>query len=210
MSDEQSQEISSLLSQLYSTEIEGTFYSPSAQAQQEVPRALLAIANESGGNRDKVIRALIKSLKDDADGGEDFAFYTACDLLGKLKAVEALDTLVEYLDYQPDRIGASLYYKPSVKGIIQIGEPAIHKLEKAVQEGKSVLHPHNNSLLRSNAVTALSHIGGIQAKAALERTYALEKDEQLKEWIEFGIRQIEMASAEKQSGVTRVRPGDPR
>jgi len=207
MIDKMSEGITHLLNQIYSTEINGTIYGPTVQAQQEVPDALLAIAKQSVEARDKIIRALINALEQDADGGADTAFRIACDVLGKLKAVEAIDTLVKYIDYQPDTYGSSLHYKPSVKGLIQIGEPAVPKIEQTLAFGKSVLHPNNNQL-RYNAVTALIHIGGTKSKDALERAYALENDGPVKEWLEFAIRQIDTAAAEREGSVTRVRAGD--
>lgn len=170
MIDKMSEEITHLLNQIYSTESNGTIHGPTVEAQKEVPGALLAIANQSAEARDELIRALIKALEKDSDGGADSAFRIVCDLLGKLKAVDAIDTLVKYIDYQPDRMGLSLHYKPSVKGLIQIGEPAVPKIAQTLEFGKSVLHP-NNYLLRYNAVTALMHIGGTKSKDAWkERT----------------------------------------
>lgn len=180
---------------------------PSVQAQQEIPGTLLAMSQQSTEARDKIIRTLINAIEEDADGGADTAFRTACDVLGKLKAVEAIDTLVKYIDYQPDRIGTSLHYKPSVKGLIQIGEPAIPKIAHALEFGKSVLHP-NNRHLRHNAVIALMHIDGTESKDALVRAYARENDERVKESLEFAIRTIELADAEKESSVIRIKTGN--
>ena len=154
---------------------------------------------------------LIKALEEDADGGADIAFRVACDVLGKLKAVEAIDTLVKYIDYQPDRMGMSLNYKPSVKGLIQIGERAIPQIGQTLEFGTSLLHSNNNRL-RFNAVTALTYIGGSISKDALERAYSLQSDERVKESIEFAIREIDAAAAEKETSMRRStrarRPGD--
>lgn len=207
MIDTISEGITHLLSQLHFNEIDGTIYGPTVEAQKEVPGALLAIANQSAEARDEVIRALIKALEEDADGGADTAFRIVCDVLGKLKAVDAIDTLVKYIDYQPDRMGLSLHHKPSVKGLIQIGEPAVPKIAQTLEFGKSVLHP-NNYLLRYNAATALMHIGGKRSKDALERAYAIENDERRKAWLEFAVRHVDKADAEEEGSVTSVRAAD--
>src|SRR5215471_18329695 len=98
MTDPQNEVIAGLISRLYYTQ---AGIGPSLQSQIEIPKALLAIADQSAEARDKIIRSLIELIEDTADGGEDRAFSIASDLLGKLKAVEAIDTLVKYLDYQP-------------------------------------------------------------------------------------------------------------
>ena len=204
MTDPQNEVIAGLISRLYYTQ---AGIGPSVQTQIEVPRALLAIADQSAEARDKIIQALIELIEDTADGGEDTAFSIASDLLGKLKATEAIDTLVKYLDYQPGKIGSSLNYRPAVKGLIQIGEAIIPKVKEALISGKSVL-AESNQRLRNNAVTALLHIGGAQARGVLERAYSMHQDENLRDWIRFAIGKIDRAEAEKGSYVTRPRPGN--
>jgi hypothetical protein len=202
MGDAQSEEIDDLLNELYCTQVGSTTYGPSARVQQQVPMALVSIANRSPEARDKVIRGLIELLEENANGGEDIAFYTACELVGKLRAVEAIDTLVKYVDYQPDRIGASLNYKPAVKGLIQIGEDAIPKVAEAFMSRKSHLH-RNNHLLRVNAMTALKHIGGTQAKKALETVCSVEQDARFKEWLQQAIQDVERGGRTKGNVVIR-------
>ncbi|MEK6304445.1 MAG: hypothetical protein AABO41_27465 [Acidobacteriota bacterium] len=189
MKNAETEEIDSLIDRLFSTQAGNTSYGPSPQAQQQVPTALLSIANRSADAKEKVIRALIKLLEDNADGGEDIAFYNACGLLGELRAVEAIDTLVKYIDYQPGHIGTSLNSKPAVKGLILIGEAAIPKIAEALMSHTSHLHP-NDHLLLLNAIAALRNIGGAQAKQALETASSVEQDARSKEMMELAIQDI--------------------
>lgn len=159
---------------------------------QEVPEALLSIANRSPAAREKVVLALIELIEEIADGGADAAFYITCEMLGKLEAVEAIDILVKYLDYYPARISPSLRSKPSVNGLIQIGQPAVQKIGQALMTGKSVLHS-NNHTLRANALTALAYIGGECAKNVLKKAYAAEVSEEVRGWISVTISEIESA-----------------
>jgi len=158
----------------------------------EVPAALISIANQSSEARDSVISAMIQLLNDSSDG-DDTGFYLAVDVLGILKAVEAVDLLVKYLDYQPGFTGTSLLSKPAVRGLIQIGEAAIPRITEALMSGKSVLH-EDDYWFRYNARTALLHIGGVQAQETLKRVYDVEKDERLRGWVERTISEINRAN----------------
>src|SRR2546429_477539 len=115
------EEVGELIDRLYPSLIGEVISGPTIDTQRHVPEELLRIAAQSAEDRQAVICALIKRIEDDADGGADAVFYTASDLLGQLKAIEAIDVLVKYIDYQPGRIGTSLRYKPAVRGLIQIG-----------------------------------------------------------------------------------------
>ncbi|HJP95739.1 MAG TPA: hypothetical protein VJ843_00010 [Candidatus Saccharimonadales bacterium] len=205
MGEKESDEITHLLNQLYSTEREGAIYHPNADTRREVFSALLAIAQKSPEARSQVIRALIQLLEQDADGGANTAFFLACDLLGELKALEAIETLVRYIDYEPGRISTSLHYMPAVRALIEMGKAAVPKLAEALVSGKSVLRA-NDHTLRYYAGNALLHIGGTQAKEALEMAYSQSTEEE-REWLRFAIEEIERGEAERQSGVTRVRIG---
>lgn len=207
MTDVPGDNISAQLDQLYATEIGGTFYGPSGEVQRQVPEALFAIAGQSSEAKDQVINALIQLLEEDADGGADEAFRIACDLLTKLGAVEAIDTLVKYIDYQPGIIGASLYHRPAVKALVQFGEAAIPKIGEALIAGESRLC-ENNHLLRHNALTALVHIGGSHSLQMLEAARLIEGDEMFKASIEQAIQDLGRPCAPRNDNTTNVKLAD--
>jgi hypothetical protein len=129
----------------------------------------------------------------------------ACDLLGELKALEAIGTLVRYIDYEPGRISTSLHYKPVVRALIQMGEAAIPQLAEVLESGQSVLRA-NNHTLRYYAGVALMYIGGSQAKEALQKAYSKSTEDE-REWLRFAVEEIEREEAEEESGLTRVKIG---
>jgi hypothetical protein len=200
------EEITELINRLYLREVGDKICGPTAEDQLEVPQLLLTLADQSTETRDRVIQALIDSLEYSADG-DDRAFYIVSDLLGKLRAVEAIDALVKYIDYQPARMGLSLNSAPAVRGLIRIGEKAVPQIGEALISGKSLLH-EGEYLLRWHAVRALMHIGGDQSKAILRKARLEVADDRLKGSIEFALQQIEAKEAKRASGGPRIEVAD--
>ncbi len=102
-------------------------------------------------------------------------WYDVADLLGELRATEAIGELVKRLDYNDGTVGLSNAHWPAVRALIKIGEPAVPELARALNEG--------TVLIRGFAAGALGQIGGSQAKQALERALGTERDESVRESI---------------------------
>jgi HEAT repeat protein len=177
-----------LTRKLYSTQIGNTYYGPTIETQQEVRERLLAIAYESTSGRNRVVQALIDLLNDTVTKeANSTAWNVGTNLLGQLKATEAIDLLVTYIDYSDGVTGLSLGHIPSAWALAEIGDPAVAKLIDALLNGKSVLFD-NNARLREGAARALGRIGGIEAKQALKQALAVETDKTVIFYIKGALR----------------------
>jgi len=153
------------------------------EIQREVPSRLLEIANESTKSRAAVIKALIKVLsKPNAKKqyGIPHKWLTAVDVLGRLRATEAIDALVKNID-QTD-LGLMMvytYFGPSVVALTRIGEPAVPALIEA-------LFGKRASVRRAAAYT-LGLIGGADAEKALRKALKKERNKEVLHYVEEGL-----------------------
>jgi HEAT repeat protein len=137
--------------------------------------ALLNLSTRSAATRDVVIKQLLKIIKL-PDKGAEFvkspARYSewreAVDVLGLMRATEAIDDLVDCLDCNNGVAGLAVDRFPATVSIIKIGGAAIPKLSEAIQDRRP--------FTRHLAAMALSQIGGDKAKSELEKASAKEKD----------------------------------
>src|ERR1044072_7673169 len=95
-------EIKAILEELIKTKThEIIIRGPSLEVQQQAPKRLLEIARESPESRAAVIKALIKVV-DSPKPKKRFMishqWLTAIDVLGRLKATEAIDVLTKNID----------------------------------------------------------------------------------------------------------------
>lgn len=169
-------EIHTLTRKLHSTQIGNGYDGPSLETQQAVRERLLAIAYESTSGRKRVVQALIDLLNDTVKKeANSTAWNVGTDVLGRLKATEAIELLVAYIDYSDGVTGFSLENIPAAWALAEIGDPAVPKLIKALLYGKSLLSD-NSARLREGAARALGRIGGIKAKQALKQALSVETD----------------------------------
>jgi HEAT repeat protein len=143
-------------------------------------KRLLGIAGRSPEMRGEVIKALLGVL------GDPHATYgtwsDAAGLAGDLRATEAVDLLVERLDYNDGTVGFSASHYPALKAVISIGEAAVPKLEKALVEGPPSI--------RGNAARALGAIGGGRSQQALTRASTTETNEEVKAHIRNALLKV--------------------
>jgi HEAT repeat protein len=133
---------------------------------------LLTLARHSRRLRAEVIRALIAVLEDAFNIHEKALFkawYDAADVIGELRATQALDVLIKYLDFTSGDFSLSVDTRPAVKALVQIGKPAVPKLIAALSTA-------NRSSVRADAAEALGRIGSLKARQALERALKTEQD----------------------------------
>ena len=148
-------------------------YSANQQDRGLTKRQILTIAKESEVNRVRIIDELIALLNQRKTPAG--TWYDVADLLGELRATEAIDELVRQLDYNNGVIGFSNSHWPAVRALIKIGDAAVPELARALNEG--------TASIKGRAASALGAIGGSEAKRALERALEKERDESIREAI---------------------------
>lgn len=131
---------------------------------------ILSIAKQSAENRVRIVHELtaLLSQRQTPHG----TWYDVADLLGDLRATEAIGELVKQLDYNNGILGLSNAHWPAVRALIKIGDAAVPELAKALKEG--------TVSIRGFAALALGQIGGPQARGALERALEIEKDQSVR------------------------------
>jgi HEAT repeat protein len=191
---------------------------PTTETQETVRADLEEIAAESAEARSQVIVALLEVLHGAAElrrvaFGTDHKWTAAVRVLGELRAIEAIDTLVRNLD-QTGEFGvvSSIHYRPVCSAIRDIGEPAVPRLIDALAEresGISVLAAstlaeigqpaiarlgealHNgDAKTRGGAALALAWIGGDEAKASIERAIRIETDQDALKDMKYTATQV--------------------
>ena len=133
------------------------FSTKSADARLYIIKALIRIAKVPNGNAE-----LMKSNE------RFWEWKESVDILGIMKATEAIDVLMECLDCNNTAPGLAPEWYPATKAIIKIGTDAIPKLTEAMR--------HKSPSVRFMAAQALFAIGGDRSKDALEKALLIEKD----------------------------------
>ncbi len=146
---------------------------------------LLRIARQSRSFRKSVTDSLIRVLSDERllTYQKEFRYqtwYDAAQLLGELKAVEAIDLLVEHLDYTGDKNDISLNYYPAIEVLAKLTPTSTSKLTKVLSE-------HKNLTIRINAARCLGLINNEEARIALLKALSLEKDPKVQEQIQLEL-----------------------
>lgn len=152
-----------------------TFSSEDVAKGQEASETLLRYSETSPACRSEIIALLIQAMdKPNLDFMSDkstyFLWVYGSHVLGSLKAVEALDLLIDHLDENDGFFSASLSHEPAVLGVMKMGEVAVPKLDL-------VLRHDPNPERRLAAALCLSHIGGSQAIKSLEWAAANPKSD---------------------------------
>lgn len=155
--------------------------SPKSEIRDQSQAKLLEVAKVSMDTRRQVIRAVMM-LVDDPDARYG-TWSAAAGILGELKSTEAVDSLVKHLDRSDGVIGLSSSHFPALQAVINIGQPSVPKLVKALFE--------STPPIRQLAAQALGTIGGNEAKDALGRALKIEKDGDV-------IRSIQIALSSSQ------------
>jgi len=121
----------------------------------------------------------LSSYKDKADR---FNIWRAgADVLGDLKAIEALDFLVAHLDFSRGMFSTTMSQQPALHAVQEIGEGAIPKLS-------DVLRQHPDWRMRMYAVYCISGIGGPAAERTLKEALPSESDACVEPFIQASIK----------------------
>jgi hypothetical protein len=178
--------LASLSTKVVKTESTIGIESPSSEIRDDVSRKLSEIAARSAGARARVIYWLIQTVDDPAARQESpiaFKWITAVKVLGTLKAVEAIDSLIDNLDQSGQNgIVFSAGFAPVVGALANIGPPAVPKLNAALSQARPAI--------RAEAASALGEIGGDEAIKALDRAATTETDERVLERIKAVLRNL--------------------
>ena len=141
--------------------------------QQNAVAMLKADANRSLTCRTQVITSLSSAMDQanlDLTGGtpQFYLWHYGTQLLGELKAVEALDLLIANFD-RHDGSGFPLNHYPALGGVIEMGEIALPKLGL-------VLRDNTDRYIRRHAVFCIAQIGGESAHKILRQALHSESD----------------------------------
>lgn len=193
---------------------------PSSETQEEVAAGLKRLATESAEARSEVIDSLIKIMEDPAELRPDLGAFgsalrwtAAVNVLGEIRATEAIDILVRNLD-QTGEFGtiSSIHYRPVTSALRKIGEPAVPRLIEALSERKPSVRVQAASTLaaigqpavaklrealrngganiRGGAALALGWIGGDESKAAIDRAIRKETDQSALKDMKYALNEI--------------------
>ena len=137
---------------------------------------LLAKSGESQRCRAEVVAALMKALDRPnldftADRDSYYLWRYGAELLGELKATEALDLLIPRLVLvNKMAFSTSMNHQPALKGVVKMGAAAIPKLDAA-------LRSNPDTGVRFYSVVCIAMIGGPGAASSLREASNSESDE---------------------------------
>lgn len=163
-----------------------------SQSESElVQRSLLEESQKSEACRSALIESIVKTMDLPASSFKDDGSYfnlwsEGAELLGDLKASEAIDFLIEHLDFAGGGFSTTMSHRPAVKAVKRIGPSAIPKLAE-------VLRQHHSPRLRMDSVYCLSSIGGPSAVQALKEALPLQTDRCVKGFVQASIEALDNA-----------------
>jgi hypothetical protein len=148
---------------------------------QKTRNALREYSKESPRCRHEIIEALTKAMtKPNLNFVTDQFTYRlwllGSMLLGDLKAVEAIDLLIDHLDLNDGSFSSSMVHQPAILGVTGMGVVAVPKLGIALQQS-----PNRN--VRLAAAFCLVDIGGQKAMDALKQALRSESDQCVRRFI---------------------------
>lgn len=144
---------------------------------------LIDEAKESRECRVAVIKDLMRALNEADLQNDQSAFLLwarGSGILGELKAVEALDLLIDHLNLNDGLFSASMVHQPVVPAVESMGEVAIPKLGFALEH-------HPNRDIRLATALCLADIGGSEALVVLKDALNSETDECVRRFITLSL-----------------------
>jgi hypothetical protein len=157
-----------------------------------VRRAFLEKAGKSSECRSQLIQALMSAMEQAGKGPNTvlggvnsetyFLWSNGADLLAELQATEALDLLITNFGVT-DGLSTSMSHFPAVNGVIRIGEPAIPKLQVALNE-------NSQPYMRKFAAFCIASIGGAESRDVLASAVPKEADPCVSNFISISIEAL--------------------
>lgn len=159
------------------------------QKTNEIKESFLNESRKSTVCRQSLIESVVRTMDRPVSSYKDKAdrfniWRSGADVLGYLKATEAVDFLVAHLDFSNDMFSTSMSQQPALRAVIEIGESAIPKLS-------DVLRHHPDWGMRMYAVYCISGIGGPAAVRALKEALPSESDACVKPFIQVSIKTLD-------------------
>jgi HEAT repeat protein len=127
--------------------------------------------------------AMANHLDTAHDQTSHYLWREGSNLLGDLKATQALDLLISHLAMDDGDYSESMAHQPALWGVIKIGSSAVPKLENALVHSP-------DPAMRWSAIYCLSFIGGHSAVMVLRRAFPLEHNECLSRFIDVSIKSL--------------------
>ena len=155
-----------------------------AETKQSRER-LIVLGGESADCRTEIISQLLgvmdkPQLSFLMDRSSYFRWLNGAIVLGKLKAVESLDLLIEHLDLTDGSFSASMSHQPAILGVESMGPVAVPKLRNALEH-------HASREIRLAAALCLANIGESEALTALKDALTTETDPCVKRFISLSL-----------------------
>jgi hypothetical protein len=162
------------------------------QKANQIKESLLNESQKSSVCRQALIESVVRTMDrplssnaDKAEQADRFNIWRAgADVLGYLKATEAVDFLVDHLGFTTGPFSMMMSQQPALHAVTAIGESAIPKLS-------DTLRHHPNWKMRLDAVYCISFIGGPSAVRALKEALPSESDVCVKPFIEVSIKTLD-------------------
>src|SRR5215216_1011513 len=147
---------------------------------------LLNVANESNACKQAIVQALMVAMDQpnldfERHTSDYYLWREGSQLLGELRAVEALDLLISHLDLTNGFHSGSMVFQPAILGVRQMGQAAIPKLALALQQ-------HAKPSIRLAAAYCLADIGGVAAMNALTRAQEGESNSCIANFIRVSLK----------------------
>jgi len=165
--------------------------------QEHIKNSLLENGKRSDVCRKRIIAAIMEAMDQPnvdlvRDRSSFYLWHYGTEVLGDLKAVEALDLLIKHLDLN-DGTPFPMNHHPALVGVIRMGPVAIPKLN-------AVLSQSTDRYMRRYAVFCIASIGGPSARKVLEVALKLESDECGRSFLEASLAAFRNPRAPNQVG----------
>ena len=162
-----------------------TQLSGSYDEAQKARATFLRAADKSAQCKQQIVSSIMKAMdRPGLDIARDQASYylwrEGSELLGELKASEALDLLISHMGMNDGEWSVSMVHQPALGGIIEMGPIAIPKLRMALGS--------QDPATRHDVVYCIAQIGGPSALRVLKQALPSESDTCLKRFIQASIK----------------------
>ena len=166
--------------------------SPNKNTREDAKKEILGLTEQSASSRQCIISAMI-GLANKVTTEQPNGFMLAVksprsyeqwleltEILGAMKAAEALDLLIDNLDFNDGKTNLGIRHYPAAIAMARLGDQAIPGLTKILKRG---------SLSKKYlAAYTLCSIGGVKAKQALEKAASDEKDTDIVSYFRNGLQ----------------------
>ena len=144
---------------------------------------LVSASGSSTQCRGEIIQNLVFAMRLNSDLRYPARFnlwFHGADVLSALKAVEALDFLIDHLNESDGHFSSGMIHQPAVAAVTRMGSAAVPKLAEALKH-------HSDRDVRLTVALCLIEIGGDDATNALKKAAKTDSDECVRRFIELSL-----------------------